>query len=134
MFRLPIAPAFRPSAATRTHPLISTPKTLPSPPQCSSRPLSTTSRRKLAPKLPALTPRTLPRPDPYIPPRPFANHGPRYYSNGNRYRRFDGAQGESIAMRLVRNAKPVHFVMIGGVVGGVYVYNTETVEVCTVLR
>jgi hypothetical protein len=37
-------------------------------------------------------------------------------------------------MRLVRNAKPVHFVMIGGVVGGFYVYNTETVEVCTVLR
>ncbi|CEL05194.1 Putative Peptidase family M48 [Aspergillus calidoustus] len=31
-------------------------------------------------------------------------------------------------MRLVRNAKPVHFVMIGGVVGGFYVYNTETVE------
>ncbi|KAL3464997.1 peptidase family M48-domain-containing protein [Aspergillus heterothallicus] len=132
MFRLPIAQAFRHFFAFRPHPLIPTPsipqaRTFASSPQCPSllrlAPHTRTQIAKAALSIPRIS-----RPSPSIPRRAFASSRRGYYNNGNRYRRFDGPQGEPIVMRLVRNAKPQHFVIIGGVIGGFYVYNTETVE------
>ncbi|RHZ65170.1 chaperonin-containing T-complex subunit CCT8 [Aspergillus thermomutatus] len=50
----------------------------------------------------------------------------RYGSD--KYRRFDGPRRESLLQRLLSNARPYHFVIIGVVIGGVYANNVETVE------
>lgn len=119
MFRFPIAPSLR----TVAPPII--PRARASiPPSELSRLFSTPSSR-----IQSTRPTTIPRSSRYISSRFFASSTPRFYPNGYRYRRFDGPKGEPFVFRLIRNAKPIHFVIVGGVIGGFYVYNTETVEV-----
>lgn len=70
------------------------------------------------------------------PPRP---PGLRQFSSSilrnARYRRFGdgggggGYQGESMFARMLKAAQPHHFVIIGLGLGGIYIYNTDTVEV-----
>ncbi|BDD58036.1 hypothetical protein MAP00_003348 [Monascus purpureus] len=69
------------------------------------------------------------------PPRP---PGLRQFSSSilrnARYRRFGdgggggGYQGESMFARMLKAAQPHHFVIIGLGLGGIYIYNTDTVE------
>lgn len=125
MFRFPITPSLR----TVAPPIIRRARASIPLPQLSSRPFSTPSSR-----IRSTIPTTIPRSSRYIPSRFFASSTHRFYPNGYRYRRFDGPQGDSFAFRLLRNAKPIHFVIVGGVIGGFYVYNTETVEVGSSMR
>ncbi|KAL2870411.1 M48 family metallopeptidase [Aspergillus lucknowensis] len=134
MFRLPIAPTFRVSATRHTHPPtpvlpIARIRTTTPISQYTSRFSSIPCTRTHRTRRPTSVIRALKQSPRSVPPQPFASSGQRYYSNGyNRYRRFDGPKGEPPVMRLVRAAKPRHFVIIGGVIGGFYIYNTETVE------
>ncbi|KAF7122702.1 hypothetical protein CNMCM5793_000812 [Aspergillus hiratsukae] len=56
----------------------------------------------------------------------------RYFSSsarlGARYQRFDGPSRGTLFRRLLTNARPYHFVIIGVVLGGIYASNVETVE------
>lgn len=62
--------------------------------------------------------------------RPFSSSVRRSYGFGNQsYRRFNGPGRQSAILRLLSNAKPHHFVIIGLVISGGYIYNSETVEV-----
>ena len=60
--------------------------------------------------------------------RPFSS-GFRFQYQQNRYNRFDGGGRPSLIHILVNNARPHHFVIIGVVISGVYLYNTDVVEV-----
>ncbi|GFF23618.1 probable T-complex protein 1 subunit theta [Aspergillus lentulus] len=51
-----------------------------------------------------------------------------YGYGGGRYRRFDGPSRGTLFQRLLTNARPYHFVIIGVVIGGIYTSNVETVE------
>ena len=61
----------------------------------------------------------------------------RQFSNSTcqtaQYNRFGGYNNnhnsQSLLERLLSRAQTYHFVIIGGVLGGAYVYNTDTVEV-----
>ncbi|KAJ5189727.1 Chaperone tailless complex polypeptide 1 [Penicillium cf. griseofulvum] len=53
---------------------------------------------------------------------------PPYQQRQNQYNRFRGTARRPIAYRLVQNAKPHHFVAIGVGISGLYLYNTEIVE------
>ncbi|CAI7620175.1 unnamed protein product [Penicillium glandicola] len=50
------------------------------------------------------------------------------YQRQNQYNRFRGSAHQPIVFRLVQNAKPHHFVVIGAGISGLYLYNTEIVE------
>ncbi|KAL3476964.1 TCP-1/cpn60 chaperonin family-domain-containing protein [Aspergillus californicus] len=131
MFRLPMTPALRFSA--RHPPAASFPvpgiRTLTPPSQVPSRFFSALRNIYNNANPQFQYTRTFSRPSRCIPPRPFTSFGHRYYRNvNNKYRRFGGQQ-ESFGIRLLRSAKPQHFVIIGGVIGGFYVYNLDTVEV-----
>ncbi|KAE8392410.1 peptidase family M48-domain-containing protein [Aspergillus alliaceus] len=59
--------------------------------------------------------------------RPFSTtRGSRY--RGNRYNRFDGPRHDSLLIRLLQDAKPHHFIIVGLGISGFYIYNTDTVE------
>lgn len=60
--------------------------------------------------------------------RPFSS-GPRYQYQQNRYNRFGGGGRQPLFHQLIHRAKPQHFVIIGVGISGVYLYNTEVVEV-----
>lgn len=64
--------------------------------------------------------------------RPFSS-GPRfnYQQNQYNYNRFGGGRGgrQSIFFSLLQRARPVHFVGLGLGISGIYLYNTETIEV-----
>ncbi|KAF7182972.1 hypothetical protein CNMCM7691_002716 [Aspergillus felis] len=51
-----------------------------------------------------------------------------YRYGGDKYRRFDGPSRGTLFQRLLTNARPYHFVIIGVVIGGIYTSNVETVE------
>ncbi|KAJ5513038.1 Chaperone tailless complex polypeptide 1 [Penicillium fimorum] len=53
---------------------------------------------------------------------------PPYQQRQNQYNRFQGSARRPIVYRLVQNAKPHHFVVIGVGISGLYLYNTEIVE------
>ncbi|KAI9375205.1 peptidase family M48-domain-containing protein [Aspergillus egyptiacus] len=130
MPRLSIARAFRiPAAGRPPAPLLSVPRIGTS--TISSQPFpqssSTSFLANQSARLYVAYPHTHSRPSLSLSTPPFASYGRRYYGNGYNYRRFGQTQ-ESILWRLVREAKPYHFVMIGGMIGGVYVYNLDTVE------
>ncbi|KAL4785295.1 hypothetical protein BJX76DRAFT_187879 [Aspergillus varians] len=130
MFHLPIAPPLRIAAHPLTPIILRARTSIPSS-QCSR--FFSTPRTRIPSTKPLISlTRTFRRPSRYVPPRFFESSSQRYYYNNgfNRYRRFNGSRG-SFILRLVRNAKPIHFVVIGGLIGGFYVYNTETVEVRT---
>ncbi|KKK23917.1 hypothetical protein P175DRAFT_0427264 [Aspergillus ochraceoroseus IBT 24754] len=129
MFRIPITRAFRASAP---HPSTrSFPSTRIQSPQSSLHSLVSRSF-SISASLPrgagpSATPlRTLPPSSRYVPRRPFS--GSSHRDNNYRYRRFDGPRREPRVLRMLRDAKPQHFVIVGGLIGGFYVYNTETVE------
>jgi hypothetical protein len=61
--------------------------------------------------------------------RPFTSTHSSNFGNQNRYNRFAGGTRQPLVFRLVQNAKPGHFVAIGVGISGVYLYNTDTVEV-----
>ena len=62
--------------------------------------------------------------------RPFSSSAKRGYQyGGNQYRRFNDPRREPLFIRLVKDAKPHHFVIIGLGISGFYIYNTDTVEV-----
>lgn len=62
--------------------------------------------------------------------RQFTSSARRHYGFGNQpYRRFNNPRGQPFIWRLLGNAKPHHFVIIGLGISGLYIYNTETVEV-----
>lgn len=63
-----------------------------------------------------------------IPSRPFTKSSRRYFNGNNRYNRFAGSR-EPLLQHLLRKARPIHFVGIGGIISGFYIYNTDTVEV-----
>lgn len=59
----------------------------------------------------------------------FSKQHSRYYQNRqSQYNRFRGNTRQDTLYRLVQNAKPRHFVIIGVGISGVYLYNTEKVE------
>ncbi|KAJ5431988.1 Chaperone tailless complex polypeptide 1 [Penicillium cf. griseofulvum] len=58
----------------------------------------------------------------------FSSHQSPYQQRQNQYNRFRGTARRPIAYRLVQNAKPHHFVAIGVGISGLYLYNTEIVE------
>ncbi|KAJ6072591.1 hypothetical protein N7467_010676 [Penicillium canescens] len=60
--------------------------------------------------------------------RPFTSTHSSNFGNQNRYNRFGGGTRQPLVFRLVQNAKPGHFVAIGVGISGVYLYNTDTVE------
>ncbi|PYH96758.1 putative mitochondrial inner membrane metallopeptidase Oma1 [Aspergillus ellipticus CBS 707.79] len=62
-------------------------------------------------------------------PNPFANAPRRTIGRATKYRRFqNGSRKEPLWLFLVRKSKFEHYVIIGVLVGGFYVYNIETVE------
>lgn len=62
--------------------------------------------------------------------RQFTSSARSHYGFGNQpYRRFNNPRGQPFIWRLLGNAKPHHFVIIGLGISGLYIYNTETVEV-----
>ena len=61
--------------------------------------------------------------------RPFTSTHSSNFGNQNRYNRFGGGARQPLVFRLVQNAKPGHFFAIGVGISGVYLYNTDTVEV-----
>ena len=62
--------------------------------------------------------------------RPFSSSARRSYGFGNQsYRRFNEPGRQSAILQLLSNAKPHHFVVIGLVISGAYIYNSDTVEV-----
>lgn len=64
--------------------------------------------------------------------RPFFS-GPRFqFQKNDQYNRFGGSgRRQPVMFRLMQDAKPRHFVIIGVVLSGLYLYNTEEVEVRT---
>ncbi|KAJ5794383.1 hypothetical protein N7457_000982 [Penicillium paradoxum] len=56
----------------------------------------------------------------------FSSH--HYRQRQSQYNRFRGGARQDFVYRLVQNAKPRHFVIIGVGISGVYLYNTEKVE------
>ncbi|KAL4895589.1 peptidase family M48-domain-containing protein [Aspergillus ambiguus] len=68
-----------------------------------------------------------PRRLPYASQQPFSTSVRRCVYGGNQYNRFNTSR-EPLLTRLLRNAKPHHFVIIGLTISGFYLYNTETVE------
>ncbi|KAJ5383386.1 hypothetical protein N7517_001297 [Penicillium concentricum] len=58
----------------------------------------------------------------------FSSHQSPYQQRQNQYNRFQGSARRPIVYRLVQNAKPHHFVAIGVGISGLYLYNTEIVE------
>ncbi|PWY87775.1 putative peptidase [Aspergillus heteromorphus CBS 117.55] len=65
------------------------------------------------------------------PSRPFSNSPHSKAWRSNNYRRFDTNNGsrQPLWMQLVHKSKPQHYVIIGLIGGGFYVYNLETVEI-----
>lgn len=62
--------------------------------------------------------------------RPFSSSAQQCYGFGNQsYKRFGGRGRQATVTQLLANAKPHHFVIIGLVISGFYIYNSETVEV-----
>ena len=62
--------------------------------------------------------------------RPFSSSARQCYGFGNQsYKRFGGRGRQSTMTQMLANAKPHHFVIIGLVISGFYIYNSETVEV-----
>lgn len=62
--------------------------------------------------------------------RQFTTSTRSHYGFGNQpYRRFNNPRGQPFMWRLLGNAKPHHFVLIGLGISGIYIYNSETVEV-----
>lgn len=68
-----------------------------------------------------------PRPHPSLR-HAFSTFPRRPFNGGNQYRRFSPSR-EPLLTRLLNNARPHHFVIIGLGISGFYIYNTETVEV-----
>ncbi|KXG47895.1 Chaperone, tailless complex polypeptide 1 [Penicillium griseofulvum] len=58
----------------------------------------------------------------------FSSHQSPYQQRQNQYNRFRGNARRPVVYRLVQNAKPHHFVAIGVGISGLYLYNTEIVE------
>ncbi|KAJ5576401.1 Chaperone tailless complex polypeptide 1 [Penicillium sp. DV-2018c] len=58
-----------------------------------------------------------------------SSHHSHYQRRQYQYNRFQGNPRQQLLYRLVQNARPHHFVMIGVGISGVYMYNTETVEI-----
>ncbi|KAJ6163597.1 hypothetical protein N7497_003576 [Penicillium chrysogenum] len=58
----------------------------------------------------------------------FSSHKSPYQQRQNQYNRFRGSSRQPLVFRLVQNAKPHHFVIIGVGISGLYLYNTEIVE------
>ncbi|OQD65743.1 hypothetical protein PENPOL_c005G08877 [Penicillium polonicum] len=58
----------------------------------------------------------------------FSSRQSPYQQRQNQYNRFRGSARQPIVFRLVQNAKPHHFVAIGVGISGLYLYNTEIVE------
>ncbi|KAB8264543.1 TCP-1/cpn60 chaperonin family-domain-containing protein [Aspergillus pseudonomiae] len=72
---------------------------------------------------------TLQRPSSSFRGRPFSTSTKRGYQyGGNQYRRFNDPRREPLFIRLIKDAKPHHFVIIGLGISGFYIYNTDTVE------
>lgn len=62
--------------------------------------------------------------------RQFTSSVRSHYGFGNQpYKRFNNPRGQPFIWRLLGNAKPHHFVIIGLGISVLYIYNTETVEV-----
>lgn len=62
--------------------------------------------------------------------RPFSSSARQCYGFGNQsYKRFGGQGKQSTITKILANAKPHHFVIVGLVISGFYIYNSETVEV-----
>lgn len=84
---------------------------------------SASQTRKIPAHRPALPSTLFTQP----PRRPFTS-GRRFNYQYNQYNRFNGPKG-GLFFRLVQNAKPRHFVIIGLGVSGVYWYNSDVVSV-----
>ncbi|KAL4886924.1 peptidase family M48-domain-containing protein [Aspergillus karnatakaensis] len=126
MFRFPIASTLR--AAAQTAAPISRTRVSAIPSQCSARLFSTPCVGTQRTNASLSSIRTSFRSSRSAPLPHFRDVNQRAYSNGFKYRRFDGPKGQTVFFQLVRNAKPYHFVAVGGIIGGFYVYNTDTVE------
>ena len=134
MFRFPITPSLRitvrPPGPIAPRPCISK-----STFRCSSRSALASSKRTQPPRSFITYSRPVLRAFPQAHARSFSSSSHRhFYNGGNRYRRFDGPGRQPLIVHLLQKARPIHFVMVGGVIGGVYVYNTDTVEVSCLIR
>ncbi|XHG01058.1 hypothetical protein AWENTII_004461 [Aspergillus wentii] len=127
MFGLPIARAFR-SAPPSSTALPALRIAFPAPRYSPIHTSRTISSSSLTYRTLAFS-RTLPRLSGRFPSRPFSSSARQGYGYRNdRYRRFGGSAREPLFIRMLQNAQPKHFVIIGVVIGGFYIYNTETVE------
>lgn len=102
------------------------------PPVPSLRPISFTSapcKYSLRPGI--IASRGYPRAtNPHFLGRPFSSSARQCYGFGNHsYKRFGGQGKQSTITKILANAKPHHFVIVGLVISGGYIYNSETVEV-----
>lgn len=71
--------------------------------------------------------RSFQHPLPRLRGRPFSSTA---HGFGNQpYKRFNDPRRQPFLWRLLGKAKPHHFVIIGLVISGFYIYNSETVEV-----
>ncbi|KAJ5755433.1 hypothetical protein N7533_004976 [Penicillium manginii] len=103
------------------------------PPQIAPRWLTTSTPQRTSPRIQSqLHPITLPRPTQ----RPFTSTPisrlrtstkSSYHQRPN-YNRFSGSQRTSLFRTLLTKSKPHHFVLIGIGISGLYLYNTDVVE------
>lgn len=120
-----LSPASSPSSLRRIPPSTSNPTPLPLPRSISTCLLP---RSRSAHSIPFSY--TFPRPSSSFRSRLFSSSAKRGYQyGGNQYRRFNDPRREPLFIRLVKDAKPHHFVIIGLGISGLYIYNSDTVEV-----
>lgn len=102
--------------------------------RCSQSPtirsISSSSLHKTPISSKTISPFSFQRPLPRFPSRLFSSSARRSYGFGNQpYKRFGDPRRQPLIWRLLANAKPIHFVILGLGISGFYLYNTEVVEV-----
>lgn len=133
MSRRPITSAFR-NAPLLLTPFSSLPLPRAAASRCSQSPairsISSTSLHKTPVSSKTICSLSFQRPLPRYPSRLFSSSARRSYGFGNQpYKRFGDPRRQPLIWRLLANAKPIHFVIIGLGISGFYLYNTEVVEV-----
>jgi hypothetical protein len=68
--------------------------------------------------------------NPYLHPslNPARQFTSTHYQRANQYNRFNSSSRQTVFVRLLQTAKPRHFVFLGLGISGLYLYNTEEVE------
>ena len=134
MSHRPITSAFRNAPPLLLTPFSSLPLPRAAASRCSQssaiRSISSSSPHKTSVCSNRLYSFSFQRPLSRFPNRLFSSSARRSYGFGNQpYKRFGDPRRQPLIWRLLANARPIHFVMIGLGISGFYLYNTEVVEV-----